>query len=70
MALFLSRLTINARSRNVRRDLADCQGLHRTLLAAFPQAPRGASAREHFAVLHRVDTDARPVSAFCSFSPA
>lgn len=57
--MFLSRLILNPRSRQVRRDLADCQGLHRTVLSAFPQAPDGASAREYFAVLHRLETDAR-----------
>ncbi len=57
--MFLSRLMLNPRSRRVRRDLADCQDLHRTVLSAFPQAPAGASAREHFGVLHRLDADPR-----------
>jgi CRISPR system Cascade subunit CasE len=53
--MYLSRLTLDARNRGVRRDLADCQQLHRTVLGAFPQAPAGAAARGHFGILHRVD---------------
>ncbi len=57
--MFLSRLILNPRSRHVRRDLADCQELHRTVLSVFPQAPDGTPAREHFGVLHRLDADPR-----------
>jgi CRISPR system Cascade subunit CasE len=56
-ALYLSRLRLDARERAVRRDLADCQALHRTLLAAFPQAHAATgSARAHFGLLYRVET--------------
>jgi len=51
--LYLSRLLLNLRDRNARRDLADVQQLHRTLLNAFPAAPDDAPAREHFGVLFR-----------------
>lgn len=53
--MYLSRLMLNHRSRQVRRDLADCQQLHRTIMSAFPQAPEGESARARFGVLHRVE---------------
>jgi CRISPR system Cascade subunit CasE len=52
--MILSRLVLNPRSRQVARDLADCQQLHRTVLAAFPQAAEG-SARQQFGVLFRVE---------------
>lgn len=53
--MYLSRLILDTRQRRVRRDIGDAQQLHRTVLAAFPQAPGGASAREHFGVLYRVE---------------
>lgn len=61
--MYLSRLILNERNRDARRDLADCQKLHRTVMAAFPQAPAGHDAREHFGVLHRLDAgrDGHPV---------
>ncbi|MGD9891483.1 MAG: type I-E CRISPR-associated protein Cas6/Cse3/CasE [Dehalococcoidia bacterium] len=56
----LSRLVLNPRSRDVQRDLSDCQGLHRRILSAFPAAPAGGvKAREHFGVLYRVDVQPR-----------
>ena len=61
--MYLSRLILNERNRDARRDLADCQKLHRTIMAAFPQAPAAQEAREHFGVLHRLDAgrDGHPV---------
>ncbi|HWQ11339.1 MAG TPA: type I-E CRISPR-associated protein Cas6/Cse3/CasE [Roseiflexaceae bacterium] len=53
--LYLSRLIIDTRSSAARRDLADCHQLHRRILGAFPQAPEGASAREHFGLLYRAE---------------
>lgn len=61
MSIYLSRLTLNPRCREVRQDLGNCHELHRTLLCAFPQAPDKDRAREHFGVLYRVDTDRRGV---------
>jgi CRISPR system Cascade subunit CasE len=59
--MYLSRLILNPRGRAVRRDLAGHQDLHRTVLSLFPQLPQdvppGTDARQHFGVLHRVDTD-------------
>lgn len=58
--MFLSKLLLNSRSREVRRDLADCQNLHRSLLAAFPQQARtDTGARAEFGVLYRVETNPR-----------
>jgi len=58
--MFLSRLFLNPRSRAVLRDLADCQALHRTILAAFPAAaPSQRGVREQFGVLHRLESDRR-----------
>lgn len=58
--MFLSRLFLNPRNRAVLRDLADCQALHRTILAAFPAAEsKGRGAREQFGVLHRLESDRR-----------
>jgi len=53
--MYLSRLILDPIHRNARRDLADCQELHRTVLAAFPQTSGDAPAREQFGVLHRID---------------
>ena len=56
--LYLSRLILNPRSRDVRRDLGNCYELHRTMLRAFPQVEdNGTKARECFSVLHRLDVD-------------
>lgn len=55
--IYLSQLVLNPRSRRVRRDLANCHELHRTILQAFPQVEDDApNAREHFGVLYRVES--------------
>jgi CRISPR system Cascade subunit CasE len=58
--IFLSRLLLDSRDREVRRDLADCHRLHSTVLGAFPISPADADgeARAHFGVLYRVETGA------------
>lgn len=56
--MFLSHLVLDPRSRDVQRDLADCQDLHRTILGAFPHVD-GAAARSEFRVLYRVDLSRR-----------
>lgn len=54
--MHLSRLILDPRSREVRRDLADCQEMHRTLLRAFPAIPGGpCSARRESGLLYRLD---------------
>ncbi len=51
----LSRLIANPDSRTVRRDLADAESLHRSVMSAFPTSDRNDARRAH-GVLHRVDT--------------
>jgi CRISPR system Cascade subunit CasE len=52
--MFLSQITLNARNRMVRRDLADCQQMHRTVMSAFPQFT-GVPARKEASVLYRLE---------------
>ncbi|MGE5583589.1 MAG: type I-E CRISPR-associated protein Cas6/Cse3/CasE [Bacillota bacterium] len=58
--MYLSSLILNIRNYQVRKDLADCQGLHRTILKAFSQsAPspveKNSHARQDFGLLYRVE---------------
>ena len=53
---YLSRILLNRRHPLVRRDLADCRELHRTVLAAFPTATAATGAREQFGLLYRLET--------------
>ncbi len=53
--LYLSRLFLDTRHREVQRELADCNRLHARIMAALPSAPGGAPAREHFGVLYRIE---------------
>ncbi len=55
--MFLSRLILNPRNGRVRRDLADCGQMHRTIMRAFPPTEPGESARASLGVLYRVDAD-------------
>lgn len=57
--MYLSRLILNSRQRDVRRDLADCQDLHRTVMSAFPQAHSDGRARAEMGVLFRAELDPR-----------
>lgn len=56
--MYLSKLVLNPRSRAVQADLGNCQGMHRTLMKAFP-AVAGVEARAQLGVLYRVETDHR-----------
>ncbi len=53
--MYLSRLILDTKSRGVRRDLGDCQHLHRTVLSAFPDLGGSTDVRQQFGVLHRLD---------------
>ncbi|MSQ22447.1 MAG: type I-E CRISPR-associated protein Cas6/Cse3/CasE [Dehalococcoidia bacterium] len=55
--MYLSRLLLNPRHRDVQRDLSDLQAMHRTLMAAFPLVQDAASARAELGVLYRLETD-------------
>jgi CRISPR system Cascade subunit CasE len=48
--MHLSKLVLNPRSRDVRRDLASPYNLHRTILRAFPDAQDGGPGRVLFRV--------------------
>lgn len=51
---YLSRIRLNPRSGRVQSELADCQRLHCTILAAFPDIPDDA-ARAALRILYRVE---------------
>ncbi|MCG8346388.1 MAG: type I-E CRISPR-associated protein Cas6/Cse3/CasE [Chloroflexales bacterium] len=53
--LYLSRIILDIHNRMVQRDLADCHKLHRRILDAFPTAPPGTNARDHFGLLYRAE---------------
>jgi CRISPR system Cascade subunit CasE len=56
--IYLSRLILNPRSREVQGGLRDCQKLHCMILKAFPKVEnQNKKAREEFGVLYRVDVD-------------
>lgn len=57
--MYLTRLVLDQRSRTVRRDLSDCQALHRTIMRAFPRVETADNARARFGVLHRVEAVSR-----------
>jgi CRISPR system Cascade subunit CasE len=49
---------LNPRTQIVRRDLADCQAMHRRMLSAFEEVNTSA-ARAELGVLYRVESDAQ-----------
>ncbi|MBI3654265.1 MAG: type I-E CRISPR-associated protein Cas6/Cse3/CasE [Acidobacteria bacterium] len=54
--LYLSRLILNPRSRDVQSGLRDCQKLHCLILKAFPKIESAdQKAREEFGVLYRIE---------------
>lgn len=55
--MYLSRLILNPRSAQVRRDIANCVQLHRTILSTFPQVDKRKEmkTREAFEILYRLD---------------
>ena len=57
--MYLSRLELNPRSHEVRRDLSDVYQMHRTVMAAFPNIQDRQGARAGLAVLYRVETGER-----------
>jgi CRISPR system Cascade subunit CasE len=62
MNLYLSRLLLNPRSRQVMGELAHPYEMHRTLLRAFPEATdeTRSKARHEFGVLFRAEVDDLP----------
>ena len=70
--LYLSRLCLNPRSRQVRRDLGDVCQMHRTILNAFPSEAAPCAFRKAHAVLYRVEIEhatGRPVVLVQSETP-
>lgn len=61
MSLYLSRLLLNTRSRQVMGEMAHPYEMHRTLMRAFPKATDDtqSNARGEFGVLFRGDVDDR-----------
>jgi CRISPR system Cascade subunit CasE len=64
--VYLSRLILNARHRDVRRDLADCHQLHLTVMGGFPDLSDGSDgqaaagdARARLGVLFRLESHPR-----------
>lgn len=57
--MYLSRLILNPRSRDVRRDLADCQQLHRSVMSGFPNLAAPGDARARLGILYRLETHPR-----------
>jgi len=52
--MYLARLFLNPAERNVRFDVANPEGLHKTVMRLFPK-DTGPEARKAHAVLHRLD---------------
>lgn len=59
--MYLSRLILNGRSRDVQRDLARPYDLHRTLLSAFPtgEVHTERTGADAIGLLYRLDEDTR-----------
>lgn len=57
--MYLSRLILNPRHRQVQEDLADCQALHRTIMSGFPDLAGTDGARAELGVLYRLERGGR-----------
>ncbi|WP_433270620.1 type I-E CRISPR-associated protein Cas6/Cse3/CasE [Actinosynnema sp. CS-041913] len=53
--MFLTKLILNVRSREFRRDFADIHDLHRTVMSAYPNTDGDIPARQAHGVLWRLD---------------
>jgi len=70
--MWLTRLPLNLRSREVMRDLGDVQSMHSRLMSLFPQSD-GEGARRSFQVLYRVeDAGDQPLQVLlqCALEPS
>jgi CRISPR system Cascade subunit CasE len=54
--MYLARAFLDPASRDVRRDIKDPQGLHKTIMRAFPDNS-GPSPRKEHSILHRLDEE-------------
>ncbi len=57
--MYLSRLLLNLRNRDVMRWLADCHQLHRVIMSGFPHV-QAEEARRELGVLYRLEPAAPP----------
>lgn len=62
--MFLSKLPVNVRSRDFRRDFADVQAMHRRVLSGFPDLEADVPARQHHGVLWRLDSGQRGYAVY------
>lgn len=53
--MFLTRLILNGRNREVRRDLSNCQDMHCTIMGAFPRVEVETAPRADMGILFRID---------------
>ncbi|GAA3868786.1 type I-E CRISPR-associated protein Cas6/Cse3/CasE [Saccharothrix violaceirubra] len=53
--MFLTKLTVNVRSREFRRDFADVHDMHRTVMSGFPDTDGDIPARQAHGVLWRLE---------------
>jgi len=54
-------MRLNPQDRRCRKDMADPQDMHRSLMSMFPHAPDGSeSPRQHFGVLWRIEPASSP----------
>ncbi|ACU36587.1 type I-E CRISPR-associated protein Cas6/Cse3/CasE [Actinosynnema pretiosum subsp. pretiosum] len=53
--MFLTKLTVDVRSREFRRDLANLHEMHRTVMSGYPRVEDGSPARQTHGVLWRLD---------------
>lgn len=62
--IYLTKMILNPRCPQVRRDIGNPQDLHRTISNAFPElAAVDGAPREKYNILHRLDIDRRRGSA-------
>ena len=57
--LYLSRLRLQPRHRDVQKDLSNCHALHSRILSAFPLLPTPSSPRAEMGVLYRLEEAGR-----------
>jgi CRISPR system Cascade subunit CasE len=57
--MYLSRLILNPRNKDVRRDLGNLDQLHKTISHGFPEMPPDTSFFNHYGILFRIDIHSR-----------
>lgn len=67
--MYLSKLDLDARVKEVRRDLSDVHQLHRSVMSMFPEVP-GETPRVDLGVLYRLEPGDKAVLLVQSSAPA